>query len=44
MKNSIPKAVKYTLTTQKRLLQKHRSFYMPFTTGKPLQLGKGKVN
>lgn len=43
MKNRIPKVVKYTLTTQKELLQKHTFFYMPFTRGKPLQLGKAKV-
>lgn len=35
-----PKVVKYVLTTQKELLQKSTSFYMPFTTN----IGKGKVD
>lgn len=35
-----PKVVKYVLTTQKELLQKSTSVYMPFTTN----IGKGKVD
>lgn len=44
MKNNVPKVVKYMLLTKKEFLLKHTSFYMPFTTGKMLTLGKGNVD